>query len=208
MSRSPSPRTARGFKVLLTTWLLASALLLLAAKNIGLDPWLKNKSDGIATSVLVPLSRVWFLAFTIVAIFCAVLVLAQILVVLDGGIPPLMRMGTGLVTVLALLLCVLWFRESWGSHGASSASSSLRPRSLHSVTLTWTASSSPVLGYNVYRSSKPSGPYTRINSDLVHGLSYRDQDVRSGMTYYYVTRAVDAKGQESGNSNENPANVP
>lgn len=208
MSRSPSPRTARGFKVLLTTWLLASALLLLAAKNIGLDPWLKNKSDGIPTSVLVPLSRVWFLAFTIVAIFCAVLVLAQILVVLDGGIPPLMRMGTGLVTVLALSLCVLWFRESWGSHSASSASSSRRPRSLHSVTLTWTASSSPVLGYNVYRSSKPGGPYTRINSDLVHDLSYRDQDVRSGMTYYYVTRAVDAKGQESGNSNENPANVP
>jgi hypothetical protein len=208
MSQSPSPRAVRGFKVLFLTWLLGSALVLLAAGNIWLDPWLRNKSHRMSTLVLVPLSRVWLLAFILVAIFCALLVLAQILVVLDEGIPPLMRMGTGFVTVFALLLCVLWFRVSWGSQGASSTPSSQRQRSLHSVTLSWGASNSPVLGYNVYRSPKPGGPYTRINPDLVRGLTYSDHDVQSGMTYYYVTRAVDAKGRESGNSNESPANVP
>jgi hypothetical protein len=190
------------------TWLLASALVLLAAENIWLDPWLRKKSHRIPPLVLVYPSRIWFLAFLLVAVLCALLVLAQILVLLDEGTPPLMRMGTGFATAFAVLLCVLWFRVSWGSNGASSAPSSRRQRSLHSVTLTWTASNSPVLGYNVYRSPKPGGPYTRINSDLVRGLTYRDQDVQSGITYYYVTRSVDVQGRESGNSNENPASVP
>jgi len=70
------------------------------------------------------------------------------------------------------------------------------------VTLTWNASKSAVKGYNVYRGSSSGGPYTRINSSLVPGLSYQDQDVRSETTYYYVTRAVDANDRESANSSE------
>jgi hypothetical protein len=37
----------------------------------------------------------------------------------------------------------------------------------HSVTLAWTASTSTVAGYNVYRSTTNGGPYTQINSALL-----------------------------------------
>ena len=59
-----------------------------------------------------------------------------------------------------------------------------------------------VKGYNVYRRTKPGGPYSKINSELVQGFSYQDRDVKSGTTYYYVTRAVNADGLESANSSE------
>jgi hypothetical protein len=36
----------------------------------------------------------------------------------------------------------------------------------HSVSLRWNSSTSPVAGYNVYRSTKSGGPYTRVNSAL------------------------------------------
>jgi fibronectin type 3 domain-containing protein len=42
----------------------------------------------------------------------------------------------------------------------------------------------------------------------VQELSYKDQDVPGGTTYYYVTRAVDADGRESLNSSEITVVVP
>jgi fibronectin type 3 domain-containing protein len=102
--------------------------------------------------------------------------------------------GTGLATFLALLLCGLW------ACGQGSKT--------HTVTLTWKASKSVVKGYNVYRGTKSGGPYTKINSNLVTGLTYVDKDVRGSTTYYYVTRSVDADGRESVNSGEITATVP
>jgi len=69
--------------------------------------------------------------------------------------------------------------------------------SMHSVTLAWNSSSSAVLGYNVYRSNTPSGPYTRVNPAPAAGTSYVDTSVRAGTTYYYVSTAVDIRGAES-----------
>ena len=78
----------------------------------------------------------------------------------------------------------------------------------HSVALSWTASTSTVSGYNVYRGTVSGGPYTKINSSLVAGLSYTDLTVQSGTTYYYVTTAVDSSGNESVYSNEVSAPIP
>jgi hypothetical protein len=203
--RRPSSRAGPRSKVVSIIWFLASVLVLFAVENIWIDPWLRNKSRHIPTFVPEPLGGVWFLAFLLVAISCVLLVVAQILVALDRGIPVLNRMGTGFATLSALLLCVLWFRVT---SGVSSAPSFRKQSNLHVVTLTWMASNSPAAGYNVYRGSRSGGPYARINSDLVRALTYRDQNVQSGMTYYYVTKAVDAKGQESGNSEETSATVP
>jgi len=58
------------------------------------------------------------------------------------------------------------------------------------------------------RGAKPGGPYLRINADLIQGLSYKDRDVQSGKTYYYVTRSVAAYGLESATSTETTAKVP
>lgn len=78
----------------------------------------------------------------------------------------------------------------------------------HSVTLTWTASTSAVTGYNVYRASITGGPYTLINSSLVAGTTYTDSTVLAGLTYFYVVTAVDSNGVESVHSNEASVVVP
>ena len=78
----------------------------------------------------------------------------------------------------------------------------------HSVALTWTASTSSVSGYNVYRGTANGGPYALVNISLVAGLSFTDSTVQNGLTYYYVTTAVDASGDESAYSTPAQANVP
>jgi hypothetical protein len=79
----------------------------------------------------------------------------------------------------------------------------------HSVGLSWDASSSAsIAGYNVYRSGSQSGPFSRLNGSLVSGLTYTDSTVVGGDTYFYVTTAVDAQGDESPHSNTAKAVIP
>lgn len=78
----------------------------------------------------------------------------------------------------------------------------------YTVYLSWQASKSQVVGYNVYRGIQSGGPYSMINSGLDPGTSYTDNGVVSGETYYYVTTAVNSGGQESTYSNQAEANIP
>jgi trimeric autotransporter adhesin len=78
----------------------------------------------------------------------------------------------------------------------------------HTVALTWTASTSAVAGYNVYRGTQSGGPYTLVNSILVTATGYTDITVLAGTTYFYVATAVDSSNDESVFSNEVPAVVP
>jgi beta-galactosidase len=78
----------------------------------------------------------------------------------------------------------------------------------HSVDLSWTASTSVVLGYNVYRSAQSGGPYTKLNSIPAALTNYTDSGVQSGQTYVYVVTAVDSKYLESVFSNEVSAIIP
>jgi len=78
----------------------------------------------------------------------------------------------------------------------------------HSVALTWGFSPSNVSGYNIYRSTVNGSSYVKINSSLLTGLTYNDASVQSGSTYYYVTTAVDAAGNESSYSNQVSASIP
>jgi hypothetical protein len=79
----------------------------------------------------------------------------------------------------------------------------------HSVSLTWTAStSSNVTGYNVYRGAASSGPFTKLTSSLVAALNYTDNAVQAGQTYYYVATAVDNNSNESAYSTPAQAVIP
>ncbi|MGA9963720.1 MAG: choice-of-anchor D domain-containing protein [Terriglobales bacterium] len=76
------------------------------------------------------------------------------------------------------------------------------PTPIHSVSLSWTAStSSDVTGYNIYRGAGSAGPYSKINSSLNAGTTYTDNSVVDGQTYYYATTAVNSNNQESAYSN-------
>lgn len=76
----------------------------------------------------------------------------------------------------------------------------------HSVNLSWKASHSAVVGYNVYRRGIAGS--SKINSALVFGTNYVDSSVQPGQTYYYVTRAVSSAGTESSPSNEVKVVIP
>lgn len=79
----------------------------------------------------------------------------------------------------------------------------------HSVTLNWTASTSPnIAGYRVYRGSAPGGPYTEITTRAQASTNFVDKAVSAGSTYYYVCVAVDTAGNQSKYSNEARAVVP
>jgi hypothetical protein len=90
-----------------------------------------------------------------------------------------------------------------------------------SILLNWNATTDcnggPVSGYNLYRSTTPGGPYTKVNTSLITGTHYDDLAVSStmvqnsinssssaasGTTYYYVVTSVDAQGDESVQSQE------
>lgn len=78
----------------------------------------------------------------------------------------------------------------------------------HSVSLSWTASTSSVSGYNVYRASVSGGPYVKINSTLVNATLFTDSSVVAGQLYFYVVTAVDSSNLESAYSSEASAAVP
>jgi fibronectin type 3 domain-containing protein len=78
----------------------------------------------------------------------------------------------------------------------------------HSATLSWTASTSIVVGYNVYRGTIAGGPYTKLNSSVNVPTTYIDSSVLSGRTYYYVVTAVDSNNVESIYSNQVTAVIP
>jgi predicted phage tail protein len=72
----------------------------------------------------------------------------------------------------------------------------------HTVSLSWTRSTSTVNGYLVYSSQVSGGPYTKLTNSAVSLPSYTDSSVQNGKTYYYVVTAVDASGVESVFSNQ------
>jgi len=65
------------------------------------------------------------------------------------------------------------------------------------VTLSWTGSCDPVLGYNVYRASSPTGLFARLNGSLITSTNYLDPGV-SPNTFTYMIRAVRLETTPSG----------
>jgi hypothetical protein len=83
------------------------------------------------------------------------------------------------------------------------------PPPQHSVSLSWTASTSQnITGYNIYRGIKSGGPYSKINPVLNASTVYTDTTVVDGQTYYYVTTAVNSTNEESAYSNQSTAVIP
>jgi hypothetical protein len=65
------------------------------------------------------------------------------------------------------------------------------------VALNWKPGNDAVLGYNIYRSSAPGGPYSRLNDSLIGTTAYLDPDVAAG-SYYYMVRGVRVETNPSG----------
>lgn len=70
-----------------------------------------------------------------------------------------------------------------------------------SMTLHWNRSPQPnITGYNVFRATSISGPYTKMNAALLPTQSYYDVNVSNGLTYYYTVSSVNSLAEVSPNS--------
>jgi fibronectin type 3 domain-containing protein len=79
------------------------------------------------------------------------------------------------------------------------------------VKLSWdapSATSDPIVGYNVYREAQGSSSYSMLTSSVDTQTSYTDAAVQSGTTYDYVVKSVDSNGVESAPSNTIVVSVP
>src|SRR5262249_26231755 len=65
------------------------------------------------------------------------------------------------------------------------------------VSLNWSASPDPVLGYHVYRAPNVTGPFSRLTSSLISQTAFSDLDLSPG-TYTYMARAVTLQTTPSG----------
>jgi hypothetical protein len=80
-----------------------------------------------------------------------------------------------------------------------------------SVALTWSPSTSSVVGYNVYRATTAGGEAgsSPINgSTLISGENFTDTNLVDGTTYYYVVTAVNSTDVQSADSMEVSAIIP
>ena len=92
---------------------------------------------------------------------------------------------------------------------AMSLSGTGAQQSTHTVGLTWTGSTSTVVGYNVYRGTVAGGPYgSKLTTSPVSSTSFTDTGLQSGQTYFYVVTAVDTNNVESVFSNQATAVIP
>jgi len=99
--------------------------------------------------------------------------------------------------------------------GPSIAPPALQAKAGHRVILSWKASApadskhDAAVGYCVYRGIKPKDPSPGlVNSIPFPGTSCMDDLVENGKKYYYVVRAISAKGATSVISNKAPAAIP
>jgi hypothetical protein len=184
---------------------LGSLLILFFIENIWIDAKLRHRSHRIPSFVPDALGGPWFLVFVVAAIILALLVACLILLLRDRNASVGIKAGTGGMAILALLLSVQWVLVTNGQPGLRRLLSLGRK---HKVVLTWQASPSSVAGYNVYRRTINGAGYERLNSAPISGLTYTDDKVQSGTTYYYVARSVGVHGEESVNSNLFTVSVP
>jgi hypothetical protein len=72
---------------------------------------------------------------------------------------------------------------------------------LKSVRLDWTVQADAA-GYNIYRTTTPHGGYIKINTTPVSGASFVDENVGTGLTFFYAVTAVGPTGLESNRSRD------
>jgi hypothetical protein len=79
---------------------------------------------------------------------------------------------------------------------------------MHSVALSWSPSTSGVVGYNVYVSTVSGGSYTKLTSSPVAATGYTDASLQTAQMRYYVVTSVDSNNDESAFSNQVAALIP
>ncbi len=82
------------------------------------------------------------------------------------------------------------------------------PGNLHSVKIAWTASTSPVVGYYVYRSNPYGYRVEKLTPEPISATQFTDTAAVGGEIYNYYATSVNAKGFQSNPSNTTTVAIP
>jgi len=186
------------------TWLLSALLFAITIENIWLDPWLRSRFPDFPSLAPQPPSAPWLITFAIIGIVCVVLVVGQVLLMRRAGVTRNAKIVAGVSVILALLLSVTWFLVTSGITAAPRLPMSRPP---HTVKLTWTASTTPGVTYNIYRVTESTGKVEQLNTTPIIGLTFIDPHPVNGERYTYYATAVLAT-IESARSNPASATIP
>ena len=192
-------------RTLRVTWLLNFVLACIAIFSLWVLPRFRPrvwKYLGLAEAGTTG----WILLFIVGSIGCVVLLVGVLLSFQNRKVNQRSRIWTALSVLFTLSLWGYWFYATTTNSLAAAAAPAA---SGHSVKITWKASSSAVIGYNIYRSTSPN-KFTepKLNSEPITGTSYVDSTVESNKTYYYAAKAMDDHGNESDASNVAQARIP
>lgn len=197
-------------KILKLSWLLSLAICIFTAENLWIDSWLQRKSHHKLPS-LAPeaLGGAWFLLLLALLITVILLIVFLVVLMRDTTLPRHKKILTGILVTFAALLSSVWIATTSGATlSARSISGRASLPQKRSVVLHWQASATPNVKYNIYR-----GPFwgvhpDKLNSTPIEGTTFTDATALSGQTYWYIVRAVNAKGEESFESNDATVTIP
>src|ERR1700751_2810980 len=187
------------------TWLLTSILFAVTIENIWLDGWLKSRFSDFPSLAPQPPSILRIGTFAAIGIVCVVLMVGQVLLMRRAGVARNAKIVAGVSVILALLLSVTWFLVTSGISAAPRLLLGRAPS--HSVKLTWVASTTPGVTYNIYRVTESTGKVEKLNSAPITGLTFTDPHPVNGEKYTYYATAV-AGTAESARSNPAKATIP
>ena len=78
----------------------------------------------------------------------------------------------------------------------------------HGVILSWTPSTSDVVGYRVYRRIDPAGPWVSLSTTLQITNNFADVNVSAGQAYDYAVKSVDENNVDSDFPDSVQATIP
>lgn len=185
------------------TRLLTSVLFTVTIENIWLDPWLKARFPDFPSLAPQPPSAFWILTFGAIGIVCVVLIVGQVLLMRRAGVSRNSKIAAGASVIFALALSVTWFLVTSGIIAAPRLLSLGKP---HAVKLTWVASTTPGVTYNIYRVAESTGKIEKLNAFPITEWSFIDQHPVNGEQYTYYATAVSGT-DESVRSNPAPATI-
>jgi len=187
-------------------WTLSGAICLLAIENVWIDPWIARRSHHRVPSLVAEaLSGTWFMVLMAVAIGAILAVVCQVMLMRDSRLSTRKKALTAIMVIAALGLSAKWVVATSGTQLFARQQTEGKK---HTVTLTWYASTTKGVKYVVYRGTAHAIHPEKLTPQPIEALTFIDDKVESGKTYYYVTRAVDPFGHESADSNETMARIP
>ena len=204
MASTPFHPPMRKSLTLSLTWLLTGVLFAVTVENIWLDPWLRSRFPDFPSLAPQPPSALWIIAFGAIGIVCVVLMVGQVLLMRRAGVSRNSKIVAGVSVIVALLLSITWFLVT---SGITAAPRLLLFQPSHSVKLSWTASTTPGVRYNIYRVTESTGKEEKLNSAPINGLTFTDTHPVNGEKYTYYATAV-AGTAESARSNPAKATIP